>query len=130
MLFRSAWAYCWRMIRPSLFLAPALLCLAALATPALGQQPPPLTYDVKTINFDLWCQEQAHLDPDRCDKRLPEDERQFEAFRSTIEKYELSHLQDKQKEYNVDQNILHRDPIDEPLNTQISQPDATTKNNP
>src|SRR5215470_19205843 len=72
------------------------------------------TYDVKTINFDLWCQEQAHLAPDRCDQRLPEDEKKFEAFRATIEKYELSHLKDKERERNFDKNMLHNDPIDEP----------------
>jgi len=108
-----------------------LLAFAMMsAAPASAQQPPALTYDVKTMNFDLWCQEQAHYDADRCDKRLPEDEKEFETFRSTIERYELTHLKDKQREYNFDQNILHRDPIDEPLNTQISQPDASTKNNP
>ena len=113
------------------FWTPAALALTlALATPASAQQSPPLNYDVKTMNFDLWCQEQAHLDADRCDKRLPEDEKDFEAFRATIEKYELSHLQDKRREFDFDQNMLHRDPIDEPLNTQISQPDASTKNNP
>ncbi len=105
---------------------------AALALPfaAAAQTPQSTTYDVKTINFDLWCQEVARIDPDRCDKRLPEDEQNFEAFRGTIEKYELSHLKDKQKEYNFDQNLLHKDPIDNPLNQKQSAPTATTKNNP
>jgi hypothetical protein len=88
------------------------------------------TYDVKTINFDLWCQEQANLPPDRCDQRLPEDEKKFEAFRATIEKYELSHLQDKERERNFDKNMLHNDPIDQPLNTQNTSPDTSTKTNP
>jgi hypothetical protein len=109
-------------------------CLAAaavlvLATSAFAQQQPQATYDVKTINFDLWCQEQAHLSPDRCDKRLPEDERNFEAFRATIEKFELSHLQDKQRERDFDKNILHNDPIDQQP-TQTSAPDTSTKTNP
>lgn len=118
------------MTRVHLLGLPGLVAVLALAAPAAAQQPAPLTYDVKTINFDLWCQEQAHLDPDRCDERRPEDEKRFEAFRATIEKYELSHLKDKEREYNFDQNILHKDPIDEPTNQQNSAPNATTKNNP
>ena len=103
--------------------------VALLAIPASAQQQQ-TTYDVKTINFDLWCQEQANLPADRCDQRLPEDEKRFEAFRATIEKYELSHLQDKERERNFDKNLLHNDPIDQPLNTQTTSPDTSTKTNP
>jgi hypothetical protein len=102
----------------------------ALAASANAQMPPPTTYDVQTMNFDLWCQETAHIDPDRCDRRLPDDEQAFDAYRGTIEKYELSHLKDKEREFNIDQNLIHKDPIDEPLNTQLSQPTAQSKNNP
>ena len=31
-------------------------------------------------NFDLWCQEHENLPPDRCDKRLPQDDARFQAF--------------------------------------------------
>ena len=93
-------------------------------------QAQPLNYDVKTINFDLWCQEQANLPPERCDKRLPGDERAYEKFRNTIERYEISHLKDKQKEQNFDSTILHNDPVDEPPTTQNSKPDISTKTNP
>jgi hypothetical protein len=86
-------------------------------------------YDVKTINFDLWCQEQAQLPVERCDKRLPEDEKTYEAFRDTIEKYELPHLKDKEREHNFDTDILHNDPVDNPP-TQTSKPDLSTKTNP
>jgi hypothetical protein len=108
-------------------LAAAFVLVLANAVDA--QTTPRTTYDVKTINFDLWCQEQAHLPPDRCDKRLPEDERNFDAFRATIEKYEISHLQDKQRERDFDKNILHNDPIDQQP-TQTSAPDTSTKTNP
>src|SRR5215469_15449174 len=101
---------------------------ALFALPANAQQQ--TTYDVKTINFDLWCQEQANLPPDRCDQRLPEDEKKFEAFRATIERFELSHLKDKERERNFDKNVLHNDPIDQPLNTQATSPDTATKTNP
>jgi hypothetical protein len=104
------------------------MTVSFLALPANAQQT--LNYDVKTINFDLWCQEQANLPPERCDQRLPEDEKKFEAFRATIEKYELSHLQDKEREKNFDKNILHNDPIDEPVTTPDSSTDTSSKTNP
>jgi hypothetical protein len=72
-------------------------------------------YDVKTMNFDLWCQEQQHLDPDRCDKRLPSDEKDFEAYRATIERYEIPYLQEKQNAVALDRNILNNDPVDNPI---------------
>ena len=109
-----------------LSLSAATVVLLGLS--ANAQQP--ATYDVKTINFDLWCQEQANLPPDRCDQRLPEDEKKFEEFRATIEKYELSHLRDKERERNFDKNVLHNDPIDQPLNPQATSPDTSTKTNP
>jgi hypothetical protein len=112
------------MLRPCL----AAVAVTLLALPAHAQQT--LNYDVKTINFDLWCQEQANLPPERCDQRLPEDEKKFEAFRATIEKYELSHLQDKEREKNFDKNILHNDPIDEPVTTPDSSTDTSSKTNP
>jgi hypothetical protein len=72
-------------------------------------------FDVKTMNFDLWCQEQANLPADRCDKRLPEDEKTFEAYRTKIERYEIPYLQQQRNEANFDRNVLHNDPIDRPL---------------
>ena len=112
------------------FLPAFAIATVTLAAGAQAQMPPTTTYDVKTMNFDLWCQETAHIDPDRCDKRLPPDEQAFDSYRGTIEKYELSHLKDKEREFNIDQNLIHKDPIDEPLNTQVSAPTATSKNNP
>ena len=88
------------------------------------------TYDVKTMNFDLWCQEQAKLPATRCDKRLPEDEAQFNEFRSKIEKYEISHLQDKDREATFDSRVLHNDPIDEPPDMRNAKPVPSSKNNP
>lgn len=73
-------------------------------------------YDVKTINFDLWCQEQAKLPPDRCDKRTAEDEKTFEAYRAKIEKYEIPYLQRKDHDQQLDRTVLHPDPLDNPVN--------------
>ncbi len=89
-----------------------------LALPARAQDT--ATFDVKTMNFDLWCQEQANLPADRCDQRTPEDEERFEIFRAKIEKYELPYLQDRRREYNFDRNVLDRDPVDNPTVGQQS----------
>lgn len=90
----------------------AALAALCLALPAHAQS---TRYDVKTMNFDLWCQEQQRLPPDRCDKRLPEDEKAFEAYRAKIEKYEIPFLQRKDKEQELDRNVLHSDPLDSPI---------------
>ena len=90
--------------------------LAALvALPAHAQY---TRYDVKTINFDLWCQEQAKLPPDRCDKRTPEDEKTFEAYRDKIEKYEIPYLQRKQDEQQLNRTIIHDEPLEDPTYKQ------------
>ena len=95
----------------------ALFCGAAQAQPT--------TYDVKTINFDLWCQEQANLPADRCDQRLPQDEDRYEAFRNTIEKYEIPYLQQKQREQQLNADILERDPVDNPTDKQPPSTEQT-----
>jgi hypothetical protein len=86
--------------------------VALLAVPASAQT---ARYDVKTMNFDLWCQETAKLDPDRCDKRTPEDEKAFDSYRAKIEKYEVPYLQRKEKEELFNREVLHADPTDNPL---------------
>jgi len=110
---------------------PTLLAFAVLAAfPALAQSN---RYDVKTMNFDLWCQEQARLDPDRCDKRLPADEKQFEVYRAKIEKYELPYLKRKESEQQLDQNVLHNDPVGDPIDKNYSlqtQTVPTSSNQP
>ncbi|MGH6877338.1 MAG: hypothetical protein ACREHV_08170, partial [Rhizomicrobium sp.] len=79
-------------------------------------------YDVKTMNFDMWCQEQQHLDPDRCDKRLPADDAAFQAYSNKIESYEIPWLQRRDREENLNRVIIHNDPVDHP--TLPSQPQA------
>jgi hypothetical protein len=106
------------------------LVAAALlfALPAVAQS---TRYDVKTLNFDLWCQETARINPDRCDKRLPDDEKQFEAYRAKIEKYEVPYLLRKEKEQQFDQDVLHNDPVGNPIykdparQQQLPTPNAT-----
>jgi len=76
--------------------------------------------DVKTLNFDMWCQETARLDPDRCDKRTPQDEKAFESYRDKIEKYEVPYLKRREGEQLLDQNVLHNDPVDNPVDKNYS----------
>jgi hypothetical protein len=95
--------------------------VALVALPAQAQS---TRYDVKTINFDLWCQEQAKLPPDRCDKRTPEDEKTFEAYRDKIERYEIPYLERKDHDQQLDRTVIHADPLSSPVykdNTQQGQ---------
>ena len=89
-----------------------------VALPAHAQS---TRYDVKTINFDLWCQEEAKLPPDRCDKRTPEDEKTFEAFRAKIEKYEIPYLRHKQDEQQLNRTIIHDQPLESPVSKENTQ---------
>ncbi|HWA02424.1 MAG TPA: hypothetical protein VG819_02745 [Rhizomicrobium sp.] len=105
----------------------AALLLAQTAGAQTGR------YDVKTMNFDLWCQETAKINPDRCDKRLPEDEKRFEAYRAKIEKYEIPYLQRKENEILLDRNVLHNDPVGNPLDKNYeaqTQSTPQTNSNP
>ena len=108
----------------------AWVAALAFAAPALAQMQ---HYPVKTMNFDLWCQEEANLPPDRCDKRLPSDEKTFEAYRTKIERYEIPYLQEKENEAQFNRTVLHNDPIDNPVDKneaaqdqQPTQPDGQT----
>jgi len=89
-------------------------------------------YDVKTINFDLWCQETQHLPADRCDKRTPQDEADFEAYRAKVEKYEIPYLQGQQTGAQLDRTIVHADPIDNPVdkNPSAEQQQPVSPTNP
>jgi hypothetical protein len=77
-------------------------------------------YQLTEINFDTWCQETRHLPPERCDKRLPEDDAEFEAYVSKIESYEIPYLQQKRDQEYFNRTVIHSDPIDRP--TQPSAP--------
>ena len=76
------------------------------------------------MNFDLWCQEQAHLPAARCDKRTPEDEKTFEAYRAQIERYEVPYLQQRQHDLSINRDIMHNDPVDNPVS---QNPQAQTQ---
>ncbi len=107
----------------------AILAVLAMAVPAAAQDS---KYNVQTINFDLWCQETQHLPPDRCDKRLPQDETDYEAYREKVEKYEIPYLQGQQTGAQLNRTILHNDPIDRPVDKDPSaaQQQAVSPANP
>ena len=76
-------------------------------------------YQVMEMNFDLWCQEQAGLPVDRCDKRAPQDIAAFEAYRAKVEAYEIPYLQRKNGAARLDREILRNDPVDNPSTKEI-----------
>jgi len=106
----------------------ALIAAAAsfAAVGLLAAQPNP-NRDIKTMNFDLWCQEEAALPPTRCDKRMPEDESAFEAHRASIEQYEIPDRSAQYDQARVNRDIMNNDPIDNPhrddLGVQRQYPD-------
>ncbi|HUO01386.1 MAG TPA: hypothetical protein VMU31_01305 [Rhizomicrobium sp.] len=97
-----------------------VLLLATAAEAQTGKN-----YDIPGMNFDMWCQEQAHLPADRCDKRTPEDEKTFEAYRGKIDEYEIPYLQEKQKDLAIHRDIMQNDPVDNPVG---QNPDAQDQN--
>ncbi len=104
------------------FLAGAVLALTAIV-PAQAQRNSNLP--VQEMNFDLWCQEQAGLPPDRCDKRTDQDEAAFEAYRSKVEAYEIPYLQQKASAARLDTDLLRNDPVDRAATSQpsVARPD-------
>ena len=87
-------------------------------------------FQVQEMNFDLWCQEQAHLPVERCDKRAPDDIAAFEAYRNKIEAYEIPYLRQKNNAAQLDRDILRSDPVDNPPVKDIpsQRPDLNTPN--
>lgn len=104
------------MKRSGVAAAGLALAIFALRAHAQGDKP----YPLNEMNFDMWCQEEQHLPPARCDKRLPEDDAAFQAYRNKIEAYEIPFLQRKHDEQTLNREILHNDPVDHP--TLPSQP--------
>ena len=94
-------------------LAGALLT-ASIAVPVEAQTLHGGNYPVQEMNFDLWCQEEAGLPAERCDKRTDQDEAAFEAYRAKVEAYEIPYLQQKENAARLDADILRSDPVDRP----------------
>ncbi len=102
------------LLRTCLF---AALATTSLAMRAEAQQGP---YELQEMNFDMWCQEERHLPPERCDKRLAADDAEYQAYVAKIENYEVPYLQRREGEQTFNRVVLHNDPVDHP--TQPSAP--------
>jgi len=111
------------------------LLFASLALPVAAQQNPndrTTRYNVQEVNFDLWCQETEGLQATRCDKRTPDDEVKFEAYRARVEKYELPYLKRKNSDQDLNRIIIHADPVpsENPANRPTDHEIASPKPNP
>jgi hypothetical protein len=93
--------------------------LAAVVLGARGEAQQ--AYPVQNMNFDMWCQEEKHLPPERCDQRLPDDDAEFQAYRAAVEKYEIPYLRNKEREENLNRLIIHGDPLDRPATPSTPQ---------
>ncbi len=92
----------------------ALSCGSAGAQPLITSPNRDLTtgtgtYGVRTMDFDLWCQQTQRYPAERCTARRPEDVKAFEDYRSSIERYELDYLRQVQKDQEM-QSRINRDP--------------------
>ena len=102
-------------------LASALLLISgtSLAQPLSG----PLNYDVKTLTFELWCQETQRYPIERCNARRPADLAAFEAYRASIERYELQYLKQADRERQI-RDSVNRDPMQSTRSRQDAGPGA------
>lgn len=87
--------------------------LALMLAPCAARAEPTF-YNVHVLNFDMWCQETRHYDPDRCDSRQPDDVAEFEAYRGTVERYELPYLK-RVEEERQENDRMHHDPQPHPV---------------
>jgi len=59
------------------------------------------SFGVRTMDFDLWCQQTQRYAAERCAARRPEDVRAFESYRGSVERYELDYLKQMQRDEQV-----------------------------
>ena len=109
----------------------AVICtiasLAALAAHAQPISPPAAsrtgpemntrTFNVQHMSFDSWCQETQRYTAERCAARQAADVQAFDAYRATIERYEIEFLRQRQGERDSLERVT-RDPTDLPRTLQ------------
>ena len=87
--------------------APGLdLSIAPNVDAATGQA----SYNVKGMDFDLWCQQTERYPIERCEARQSEDVQAFEDYRGAVERYELGFLKQQQRADQF-QRQIGRDPL-------------------
>ncbi len=102
--------------------------MAVAAAVLMGRGAAAQSVPLTNMNFDLWCQQEANLPPERCDKRLPEDDARFDAYRKKIQDYEVPYLQKREQNQHLNEILLHNDPVDHPTQpSHPSGPDTTTE---
>jgi len=101
----------------------AVSALLLLGSAGVSAQPlsGPLNYDVKTLTFELWCQETQRYPQERCDALHPADVAAFEAYRASIERYELQYLKQVDRERQI-RDSVNRDPMQSTRDRQDGGP--------
>jgi len=92
----------------SLALALAALPLLATAEP-INTSAPALSYNIKTLSFDRWCQDEQHYPASRCEQRLSGDVVAFEDYRTRVERYDLQYEKDRTKQSDFERDVLRHD---------------------
>ncbi len=114
----------YRMLMSALIAAAASV---AAISPTVAQ--PTSNPEGGTMNFDLWCQGEASLPAERCDRHTPEDEGRFEAYRAKIERYEIPRSSAQYNQGRVNRDIMNTDPVDnrqkDNLGTQQQYPNIS-----
>jgi hypothetical protein len=91
----------------------SVVIIAATGLGATGGAAQPLSapqnYGVRTMSFELWCQQTQRYPAERCMARRPEDVKAFEDYRTVIERYELEYLKQVQRERDT-RSFSTRDP--------------------
>jgi hypothetical protein len=89
-----------------------LACGLVLSLLPVAGGPEAAGYNVQILSFDMWCLENKHYDPARCDARQPDDVAAFEEYRATVERYELPYLKRMEEERELQTRILEHDSSD------------------
>jgi hypothetical protein len=63
------------------------------------------SFDPQPMNFDLWCQETVRYSTERCNQRLAGDVREFEEFRSIIERFELETFMEERRDAETQKQV-------------------------
>jgi hypothetical protein len=67
-------------------------------------------FNVRQMDFDLWCQQTQRYEITRCVARRAEDVKAFEDYRTSIERYELDYLKQVRRDQDA-QARTNRDPL-------------------
>lgn len=104
--FAASMSLGWAMAQP-IPVAPGVdLSIGANVDPSSGQT----GYNVKNMDFDLWCQQTQRYETSRCEARRSEDVKAFEDYRTAVERYELDFLKQQQRD-DAFRARISRDPM-------------------